>query len=66
MEVSTGEWVHRGRRGSIWWRRCDRPWLVRSAATHALRSILALGAGLTIFFGEAILSTYLRLFFPLS
>jgi leader peptidase (prepilin peptidase)/N-methyltransferase len=27
---------------------------------------LALGAGLTIFFGEAILSTYLRLFFPLS
>jgi leader peptidase (prepilin peptidase)/N-methyltransferase len=27
---------------------------------------LALGAGLTIFFGEAILSTYLQLFFPLS
>ncbi len=27
---------------------------------------LALGAGLTIFWGEAILSTYLRLFFPLS
>jgi leader peptidase (prepilin peptidase)/N-methyltransferase len=27
---------------------------------------LALGAGLTVFFGEAILSTYLRLFFPLS
>jgi leader peptidase (prepilin peptidase)/N-methyltransferase len=27
---------------------------------------LALGAGLTIFFGEAILSAYLRLFFPLS
>ncbi|HBL11779.1 MAG TPA: prepilin peptidase [Cyanobacteria bacterium UBA11162] len=27
---------------------------------------LALGAGLTIFWGEAILSTYLRLFFPIS
>ena len=27
---------------------------------------LALGAGLTVFWGEAILSTYLRLFFPLS
>ncbi|HEY9636872.1 MAG TPA: prepilin peptidase [Coleofasciculaceae cyanobacterium] len=27
---------------------------------------LALGAGLTIFLGEAILSTYLRLFFPLN
>ncbi len=27
---------------------------------------LALGAGLTVFFGEAILSTYLRVFFPLS
>ncbi|HEY9606064.1 MAG TPA: prepilin peptidase [Allocoleopsis sp.] len=27
---------------------------------------LALGAGLTVFLGEAILSTYLRLFFPLS
>ncbi len=27
---------------------------------------LALGAGLTIFWGEAILSTYLQLFFPLS
>lgn len=27
---------------------------------------LALGAGLTVFFGEAILSAYLRLFFPLS
>lgn len=27
---------------------------------------LALGAGLTIFLGEAILSTYLRIFFPLS
>jgi leader peptidase (prepilin peptidase)/N-methyltransferase len=26
---------------------------------------LSLGAGLTVFFGEAILSTYLRLFFPL-
>lgn len=26
---------------------------------------LALGAGMTIFVGEAILSTYLRLFFPL-
>jgi leader peptidase (prepilin peptidase)/N-methyltransferase len=27
---------------------------------------LALGAGLTIFWGEAILSTYIRLFFPLN
>ncbi|PSO83184.1 MAG: prepilin peptidase [Cyanobacteria bacterium QS_5_48_63] len=27
---------------------------------------LALGAGLTVFFGEAILSTYLKLFFPLN
>jgi leader peptidase (prepilin peptidase)/N-methyltransferase len=27
---------------------------------------LALGAALSVFFGEAILSTYLRLFFPFS